>query len=225
MDTTISTIKTIKARHCVRAFLDKPVAPDLINTMLEAARFAPSGVNTQPWKVAVVTGQTQQAITDAILAHRQQSQTSNPDYHYYPDNWFEPYTSRRKACGLALYGALHISKEDIEKRLVAWNNNYRFFGAPVALFFFVEAKLEKGSWLDMGMFIQNTMLAALDLGLATCPQAALAEYPDVIREHLKISADYQLICGMAVGYADLTAPINQYRTEREPVEHFTSWYD
>lgn len=220
----MDAIEVIKSRHCVRAFLDKPVPPELINQILEAARFAPSGVNTQPWKVAVVTGKSKQAISDAILALRAADQKPNPDYQYYPTEWIEPYSARRKACGLALYGALQIRKDEMEKRLEAWNNNYHFFGAPMGLFFFIEARMEKGSWLDMGMFIQNVMLAAIDVGLATCPQAAMAEYPRVVREHLNISANYHLICGMAVGYGDNNAVINQYHTEREPVESFTSWY-
>jgi len=221
----VDILTAIQSRQSIRSFLDKPVALHTVSAILAAARFAPSGVNTQPWRVVVATGQTKQAVSEAILAARAARQEPNPDYHYYPNEWHEPYTSRRKGCGLALYNALGIRKEDTEKRLVAWNNNYHFFGAPVGLSFFVESRLEKGSWLDMGMFIENVMLAALGYNLATCPQAAMAEYPDIVREKTHMSRDYALICGMALGYPDLAAPINQYRTEREVVENFTVWLE
>ncbi|HRE30524.1 MAG TPA: nitroreductase, partial [Candidatus Berkiella sp.] len=114
-------------------------------------------------------------------------------------------------------------KDDIEKRKEQWYRNYAFFDAPIALVFYLDAKLCKGSWMDMGMFLQNVMLAARGFGLETCPQAALAEYPDIIRRHLNINEHYHIVCGMALGFADWSHPINQYRTAREEVGHFTTW--
>lgn len=215
----------MKERRSVRAFLNTPVPPELIEAILEAARFAPSGVNTQPWQVAVVGMKHRQKITADILQAKNAGTPENPDYQYYPTEWHEPFKARRKACGLALYGALHISKDDVEKRQQQWYRNYAFFEAPAALIFYLDAKLCKGSWMDMGMFLQNVMLAARHFGLETCPQAALAEYPDIIRTHLDISSDFHIVCGMALGYADWSAPINQYRTDREGVNDFTTWHD
>lgn len=217
--------QAIQERRSVRAFLNKPVPTSLVESILEVARFAPSGVNTQPWQVAVVGSQHRQKITADILLAKEQGVPENPDYAYYPDTWFDPFKERRKACGLALYGALGIAKDDVTKRKVQWYRNYAFFDAPVALIFYLNAKLCKGSWMDMGMFLQNVMLAARGFGLETCPQAALAEYPDVIRKHLIISADYHIVCGMALGYADWSQPVNQYRTAREDVAQFTQWFD
>lgn len=216
-------LQIIKGRQSIRAFLKKPVEQSVVQNILETARFAPSGANTQPWEVVVITEEYIQQIGKEIVAAREAGIQENPDYHYYPTEWYEPYKSRRKACGMVLYTSLNISIQDIEKRKIQWYQNYYFFGAPVGLLFFLDAKLEKGSWLDMGMFIQNIMLAAKTLGLETCPQAALAEYPDIVRKIVKIPKEKTLLCGMALGYADYSHPINQYHTTREPVKSFTQF--
>lgn len=217
-------IKAIQNRQSIRAYTEKAVPRALIEKILLAARFAPSGVNTQPWRVAVVTGDIKASISNAFIEAREQEKPPNPDYNYYPSDWFEPYQNRRKACGLALYSAVGIEKGDTEKRKVQWYKNYTFFGAPVGLFFFLDQRMEKGSWLDMGMFIQNVMLAARDLGLETCPQAAMAEYPDIVRAQLQLDTQWAVVCGMALGYADMSHPINQYRTKREPLDTFCQWF-
>jgi len=215
----------IKQRQSTRAFLDKPVKRETVNAILDTARWAPSGVNMQPWRVAVVSGQSKQRLAEAIIAARESETPENPDYRYYPQEWFEPYKGRRKETGLALYGALGIGREDKEQRIAAWYNNYRFFGAPVGLLVFLDRRLAKGSWIDIGIFIQNIMLAAEAEGLATCPQASLAEYPDIVRDTLGIDNDWALACGIALGYPDKSAAVNGYRTPREPVEAFTSWHE
>lgn len=218
-------LDAMRGRHSTRAFLDRPVPRSTIESILDAARFAPSGVNAQPWQVAVVTGATKESISDALLAARQNQEPERPDYQYYPREWVEPYKGRRKASGLQLYAALKIGKDDPDARLKAWNNNYRFFGAPVGLLFFLDRMLSQGSWIDMGMFIENVMLAARAHDLETCPQAALAEYPDIVRGILDVPDSRALVCGMALGYADTAHPVNGYRTAREPVSAFTRWYD
>jgi len=217
----MDVLNAIKDRQSTRAFLNKAVDQHSIETILNTARFAPSGVNTQPWNVVVVTGEFIQKIGDSIIQAREAGTPENPDYHYYPTEWIEPYKSRRKACGLALYSAVNIAIDEKEKRKAQWYRNYHFFGAPIGLLFFLECSLEKGSWVDMGMFIQNVMLAARGLGLETCPQASLAEYPDLVRKIVDVPKEKALLCGMALGYADTQQPINQYRTTREPVESFT----
>jgi nitroreductase len=221
----VDVLEAMHNRQSTRAFLGQPVARATIEAILEAARWAPSGVNTQPWQVAVVTGVTKQRLSEALLAARVRGEPERPDYDYYPRQWDEPYKSRRRASGLALYQALQIQKDDSDARLKAWNNNYRFFGAPAGMLFFVDRALSQGSWVDMGMFIQNVMLAARGFGLATCPQASLAEYPDIVRGMLDVPDSRALICGLALGYADTTAPVNRYRTAREPVSAFAMWHD
>lgn len=217
--------KAMKQRKSTRAFLQTPVKTEEIYSILEAARWAPSGVNMQPWRVAVVRGQSKERLAEAIIRARSEGRSPNPDYHYYPQEWFDPYKQRRRETGLALYGALEIGREDREKQLEAWNNNYRFFGAPVGLLVFLDRRLGQGSWIDIGMFVQNILLAAEEQGLASCPQASLADHPDIVRQQLGIEERWALACGIALGHADPAAAVNAYRTPREPVEAFTSWHE
>jgi nitroreductase len=221
----MDTLQAITTRYCTRAFLDTPVSETQIRDILEAARWAPSGVNTQPWQVAVVQGEAKDRLSRRLLEMRDTQREPNPDYAYYPDSWVEPYRMRRILCGKALYSALGIAREDKQRQRLAWEKNYRFFGAPVGLLFFLDKKLNQGSWLDMGMFLQNVMLAAKAVGLDTCPQASLAEYPDLVRELFALPAELAVVCGMSLGYADTTQPVNQYRLAREPVDGFTRWYE
>lgn len=221
----MEVIDAITSRWSCRAYLDQAVGREHIQNILAAARWAPSGTNTQPWQVAVVSGTTKQRISDALIQAREDGLPENPDYDYYPDEWREPYKSRRKQTGRALYGALGIGKDDPDARKQAWYNNYRFFGAPVGLFCFIDRDMGHGSWLDSGMFLQSIMLAANGLGLATCPQFSLAEYPDIVRDILGISAHRLLLASIALGYADARHPVNQYRLTREAVDDFTLWYD
>ena len=217
--------EAIRNRKSTRAFLPKPVDKKLIKDILECARWAPSGVNSQPWQVAVVFEETKNKLANALAKCRANGESSRQDYDYYPTKIEEPYLSRKKVCGKALYTALNIQKNDIKKRKEQWMKNYYSFDAPVVLYFFIDEILETGSWVDCGMFIQNVMLAARGFGLETCAQAALAEYPDVVRNILKINDTKKLICGMALGHANYQDTSYQYRTERESVETFTSWFN
>jgi nitroreductase len=218
-------LEIIRDRRSVRAFLPKPVSREIINKILETARWAPSGVNTQPWKVFCVGKFARKKISQAIIAAKNSGTKENPDYQYYPNEWVSPYKERRKSCGLAMYGALNITKEDLKRRQEQWFKNYYFFDAPFAMIFYMDKHLCKGSWMDMGMFIQNVMLAARCHGIETCPQAALAEHPDIIRNELSISNEHSIVCGMALGYPDWSHPINNYRTEREELDSFSTWID
>ena len=218
-------LSVIKGRKSTRAFLDNPVDNKIIETILDTARWAPSGTNTQPWNVCVVEGETKTQLSNKILAARENKQHENPDYLYYPKVWRDPYKKRRKETGLTMYQALGIGMKDTEKRLTAWNRNYRFFDAPVGLIIMIEDDLEQGSWLDMGMFIQNILLSARAFDLATCPQAAMAEFPDIVRQSLSLPDNMQIVCGIALGYPDKDHPVNQFQLTREPVESFTHWYN
>lgn len=212
-------------RKSVRAFLKKAVEIEKINAILDAARHAPSGVNTQPWKVAVVMGETKQNLQTKIEGLFRGGDKGKADYSYYPAQWVEPYKARRIQCGLQMYTTLEIKREDKEKQLNQWARNYRSFDAPVMLLFFMDNHLETGSYMDYGMFLQSIMLAAVEQGLATCPQASLADYPEIIKSTLDYPQDDILLCGMALGYDDVQAPVNSYRTPREAVESFTRYFE
>lgn len=215
----------ITQRRATRAFLNKPVDRNSIQSVLKLASHSPSGVNSQPWHVCVVQGSTKTKLSEQILAAREEDIKPNPDYQYYPLNWTEPYKTRRTKTGLAMYQALNIGLKDYDKRNEAWNRNYTFFGAPVGLIITIDKSLEKGSWLDLGMFIQNILLAAKAFDLDTCPQASIAEYPDIIRSALNLPDMSSIVCGIALGYADKSSPVNNFELSREPVENFTQWYE
>ncbi len=212
-------------RKSVRAFLDKPVSREKIVNILRAARHAPSGTNAQPWQVAVVTGEKKAELTAAMEAAFRKDGIGSMDYAYYPLEWIEPYNKRRVTCGAQLYSALNIQRRDRERRKEQWVANYRAFDAPAILFYFLDSVMKQGSFLDYGMFIQSVMLAALEEGLATCAQAALGQYPELIKDALGYSRDTILLCGMAIGYEDKNAPVNNYRTPREEVETFTKFFE
>ncbi|MGD8567182.1 MAG: nitroreductase [Gammaproteobacteria bacterium] len=217
--------QALLTRKSTRAFLDKKVSRDTVQSILDAARHAPSGANTQPWQVAVVMDDTKQQLQQRIEQQYRSGIKSHMDYEYYPTEWKQPYKDRRFATGMQLYQALGINKEDKQRRADQWAANYRAFDAPVMLFFFMDAGLQTGSFMDYGMFIQSVMLAAVDEGLASCPQASLGEYPDIVKDALGYSNDSILLCGMSLGYEDTDAPVNGYRTPRDDVASFTRFFD
>jgi len=220
----MNVIEALKQRKSVRAFLDKAVEKEKITTVLTAAGHAPSGVNTQPWQVAVVMGETKQKLQKQIESSFREGDKGKADYRYYPDQWIEPYKSRRIACGLQMYSTLKVEREDKQGQLNLWAANYRAFDAPVMLLFFMDACMQTGSFIDYGIFLQSIMLAAEEQGLATCPQASLADYPVMIKKTLNYPQDSILVCGMSLGYEDKSALINSYRTQREEISVFTRYY-
>jgi nitroreductase len=221
----MNVIDALQQRKSTRAFLLKPVDKEKIIAILQAARHAPSGTNAQPWQVAVVSGKKKTELAKTMESAFRENGQGAMDYHYYPLEWHEPFKKRRVTCGAQLYAALDIERHDKERRLEQWVANYRAFDAPVVLFFFLDPTMQKGSFLDFGMFIQSLMLAAVEKGLATCAQASLGQYPELVKDFLGYSRDKILLCGMALGYEDKEAPVNKYRTEREEVEVFTRFFE
>jgi nitroreductase len=213
-------------RRSVRAYSDKAVSAEVLREIVELGRHAPSGSNIQPWRVHVLTGATLKRVGSAIQnAFLSEEPGHRRDYDYYTDPVFEPYLSRRRACGWGLYGTLGIGKGDHEKSKAYRASNYTFFGAPAGLVFTIDRKLEKGSWLDYGMFLQTLMLAARARGLHTCAEASIASYPDVVRRELGIGHDWVVICGMAMGYADADAVINTFQPERIALSEYATFLD
>ena len=220
----MNTIETIKQRKSVRAFLKQDVEIEKIETILKTARYTPSGVNMQPWQVAVVSGDKKKSIEMKMIEAFRNGEAEHMQYHYYPQKWEDPYKTRRKETGLLMYSTLNIKKEDKKKQFNQWLKNYSAFDAPVVLYFFIDDFLEKGSYLDYGMFLQSVMLVAFELGLGTCTQAALAQYPDIVKKELQIPENKILLCGMALGYEDTNDIINSYRTPRIALEDFVTFH-
>lgn len=211
-------------RRSVRAFLPRPVDDETIRDILRVAARAPSGTNMQPWKVYVVSGERKEALSDAILASGVRPEKIEWDeYKYYPDKFFEPYLARRRAVGYALYSLLGIGRREVERMRAQHDRNFTFFDAPVGLIFTIDRRLNKGSWVDLGMFLQSVMIAARGRDLHTCPQAAFAPYHRQIRPILGIPDEEIVVCGMALGHEDVSKPENALRSERAPLEEFVSF--
>ena len=213
--------QAITGRYSCRAFLPRPVPEEVLREILAVASHAPSGTNTQPWKVWVLTGETRKRVSERMVAafdDPEELATHVDPYAYYPKKWVSPYLERRRKVGLDLYRLLGIQKGDAQRMHDQHARNYRFFGAPVGLVFTLDTILEQGSWLDYGMFLQSLMVAARARGLDTCPQAALVQFHRIFREELGIPENEMMICGMSLGYADPEAPENGLRTERAPLE-------
>ena len=216
---------TLMERKSTRAFLDKEVPMDTINEIIEQSKTAPSGVNTQPWQVAVIQGESKNNLCNKFEKAFRGGVKGSMDYKYYPVEWLVEYKQRRKVCGLMLYSTLNISREDKDRQLDQWALNYQAFNAPVILLFFIDRSMEKGSFMDYGMFIQSIMLSAVEKGLATCPQAALGEYPDIVRQEFPEYKDKMVLCGLALGYEDKGQIVNSYRTPRKDLSRFVRYYN
>jgi len=221
----------IGSRFSCRAFLrDKDVARETIEEILEVARRAASGTNTQPWNVYVLQGEARDSLVDKVCAahdaiYKDPSlvEQYREEYDYYPEKWVSPYIDRRRENGWSLYGLLGIAKGEKDKMHAQHQRNYRFFDAPVGFMFTMERVMGRGSLMDYGMFLQNIMLAARARGLHTCPQAAWNSFARIILPHVGARDTEMLVCGMSLGYADLDAPVNGFHTPREPVSGFTRW--
>ena len=219
----------IRSRRSIRAFTSQAVDNELLKNILETASYAPSGTNTQPWKVYVVTGETKDKICNAVIEVIENTR-KNPElaeqyqetFRYYPTEWVSPYIDRRRQNGWALYGLLGIQKGDKDKMHAQHLRNYRFFDAPVGLFFTLNKVLGDGAKLDTAMFMQNIMLSAKSHGLDTCAQAAWNKYHRIVLPLLGAD-DEILISAMALGYADQDNVVNTLMPPRAGIDEFTVW--
>ncbi|HEY0847912.1 MAG TPA: nitroreductase [Noviherbaspirillum sp.] len=216
----------ITSRRSIRAFLPTPVAREDIEAILEVASRAPSGTNTQPWKVQVLTGAARERLSAAIMrAHNDPeiSRQHSEEYNYYPREWVPPYIDRRRKVGWDLYALLGLTRENKAGMHAQHGRNYAFFDAPVGMIFTIDRVMETGSWLDYGMFLQNIMIAARARGLDTCPQAAFTQYHRIIAEELQLPSNEMVVCGMSLGFADTSRIENTLVTERVPVSDFAKF--
>ena len=218
----------ITSRRSIRAFLPTPVPRATVEALLQVAARAPSGTNSQPWRVYVLTGGARDSLSAKMCAAYDdpvERARHVEEYAYYPTEWVSPYIDRRRKVGWDLYGLLGIAKSDKAGMHAQHRRNYEFFGAPVGLMFTMDRVMRQGSWLDFGMFLQNIMVAARGRGLDTCPQAAFTQFHRIITEHVGAAPEEQLVCGMSLGHADPAAVENTLVTEREPVERFTRFLE
>jgi nitroreductase len=217
--------EAITGRHSVRAFRPDPVRREVLERILMSAGRAPSGTNTQPWKVWVLEGEAKRAICRDLAARYDRGAVGEREFHYYPQAWREPYLARRRACGWGLYGVLGIGRGDKDKMHAQHRRNFLFFDAPVGLIFSIDRDLQLGSWLDYGMFLQSIMIGARQFGLESCPQAAFLIFHDVLQRRLRIPASQMVVCGMSLGYPDASAKVNAFTPERMALGDYVTFID
>jgi nitroreductase len=222
----------IISRMSTRAFTQQSVPREQLTDILRVASRAPSGTNTQPWKVYVLQGAPRDALVakvcaahDEIRAKPEVAGEYKEAYDYYPQNWASPYLDRRRENGWSLYGLLGIGRGDKDKMHAQHQRNFRFFDAPIGLMFTIDKVLGRGSLMDYGMFLQNIMVAARGRGLHSCPQAAWNGFAKIILPHIGAGPDEMLVCGMSLGYAEPADKINGFHTPRVPPEEFTTWLE
>ena len=218
----------ITSRRSIRAFLPTPVAREDIEAILDVAARAPSGTNTQPWKVYVLTGAAKERLSSEILrAHNDPTpgREHTEEYAYYPREWVSPYIDRRRKVGWDLYSLLGLTRDNKAGMHAQHGRNYRFFDAPVGMVFTIDRIMEQGSWLDYGMFLQNIMVAARGRGLDTCPQAAFTPFRRIIAKELGLPDNEMVVCGMSLGFADMGRIENSLVTERVPVNEFARFIE
>jgi nitroreductase len=209
--------QAIADRRSVRAFLDKPVDTLLITDIVERAARAATGGNLQPWHIDIVHGESMaklKAIMVETLGKGPGSEQA--EYDIYPKVLPKLYKDRRYAVGEELYARLSIPREDKMGRMMWFARNFQFFGAPVALFCTVDRNMGPPQWSDLGMYLQNVMLLAVEVGLATCAQECWAVYPETIRTFLGTPEERMLFTGMSIGYEDSSDAANAVRTSRAP---------
>lgn len=215
----LTVTEALRQRTSVREFLPTPVSRDEVHAILDAARWAPSGGNLQPWKVIAVAGAERQAVIDLAARVLAENPAGEGDeFPIYPPKLWEPYRTRRYQLGEAMYALLGIGREDKAGRLARFARNYEFFGAPVGLFFAIDRGMGHGQWAHLGMFMQSVALAALDRGLGTCMQEAWGVVRRSLAAHFELPDDQVIYCGMALGHPDPEKPVNRLRSERATVE-------
>jgi nitroreductase len=193
--------EVIAGRLSCREFSGRPVSRSTIEQILRVARFAPSGANIQPWHVYVLAGAAKTDVSAALLhAHEREPNDHASEYQYYASEFPEPYLGRRQEFGRLFYSSIGIAQSDAAARGRQTAKNYAFFGASVGLIVTIDRRLATGSWLDLGMFIQNVMLAAVGRGLQSCPQETFAKYHRILRPLLSIPAEQMVVCGISMGH-------------------------
>ena len=215
MTGTITVSDAVRQRYSVRQFRPDPVPESTVREILELAGLAPSGGNLQPWRVFGLAGESMARLKQAVA----QSEGEEREHLGYPPNLWDPYRTRRYQNGEELYATIGLSREERPRRLEQRAKNGNLFDAPVGLFFFLERRMGRLQWADLGMMMQNIMLLAVERGLHTCAQAYWANYARTVAAAVgALEEDLMLVCGMALGRADEDATINRYHAGREPLD-------
>ncbi|QDM40253.1 nitroreductase [Altererythrobacter sp. TH136] len=216
--------EAVESRRSIRAFLDEPVDRALLERVLEKAQRSPSGGNTQPWHGVVLAGEPLSRLITRVAEELPKGRAAHaPEYHVYPPELDGAYETRRRGVGEDMYGALAITREDKAARLEWFARNFQAFGAPVLMLVHTPKYMGPPQWSDIGMWLQTVMLLLREEGLDSCPQEAWAVYSPQIREVVAVPQDHTFFCGVAIGYRDPGAPVNQFSVARAPLDEAVRW--
>ena len=215
----------IEKRFSVRAFTDKVPSIELIKEILKTAGSAPSGGNIQPWKVYVLNENAKKSLSEKTLYNFDNGVQEEIEYEIYPKPLADEYKKRRYECGADMYNALSIKEDDLDSRFKQIRENYKFFGAPIGMIVTIDRSFGKNGWGHVGMFLENLWLSAIHHGLGICLQESWSIYPKTVKEFTKHPDNEIVWCGVAIGFADSSHPINQYRTKREKLSSFVKFID
>jgi nitroreductase len=220
----MDVFEAVASRYSCRAFLPTPVPEKIVRDILERAGRAASGGNLQPWRVHALAGKKLEALRAIIRSRLDElPRFEGAEYDIYPRDLKEPYESRRHRSGVMLYQSVGVTREDRAGRYRQYARNFLFYDAPVGMFFSIDRSMGPPQWSDLGGYIQTVMLLARDYGLHSCAQEAWTHLHKTLPPFLGLPPEYMLFCGMALGHADPDAPINNWRSPREPLEAFASF--
>ena len=219
----MNIIDAIKGRQSIRSFKKKEISRKIIEKILDVSRFAPSGGNTQPWKIYVLNRNIMKKLESSVINNLDNGVTEPPNFNIYPQPMSDHLKNRVKECGRLMYDALKIGKEDVEGRLSQLKQNFSFFGAPVGMLVTVEKEVDLNGWGHVGHFIQNICLSSMEYGLGTCLQESWSMYPETVKQIVNFSESEILWCGIALGYPNEEHDINSYRTPREELKDFAKF--
>ncbi|MCY4185861.1 MAG: nitroreductase [Rhodobacteraceae bacterium] len=213
----------VLARRSIRGYLPDPVPRPILENILQIARSAPSGANLQPGRFTVLTSDALKNLTVSLIGAIRNDRPDVSEYSYFPNPLSQHLLARKRATGFGLYDALNIAKRDIKARKKQFEHNYRFFGAPVGIVVSIDKRMGKGCFMDLGMAIQNLLIGIETEGLSSCGIGALANYGDLVHEHLNLPDEEIVVCGIAVGYADPENPVNKFKTPRIDLDEYSDF--
>ena len=212
--------EAVESRQSIREYLKKPVDSSLIKEILEKSSRAANGGNLQPWQIFVIN---KESMADFLKHQSAWAKPETPAYDIYPPKLKEPYRTSRYELGEQMYSLLGIDREDKEGRFMQVLKNFEFFGAPAAIFCFVDKQMGPPQWSDLGMFLQTFMLLAQEAGLDTCAQEAWSMKQESVSDFFKVDNETMVFCGMAIGHKDPEATINKLRSERRPIDEWATF--
>lgn len=216
-------LTTIQKRHCKRAFSAKSIKKSILKEVLKAATHAASSKNSQPWQVCVLSKKSTKRLSKKLCELFDKNIQEDADYTYMTTPMPDLFKQRARQCGYDLFKLKNIHIKDYEKRNQHTKENFKFFGAPCTMFFYLHKNAEAGNFLDMGLFLQNIMLGLLEYDLGSCPQYSVTQFSNTIKEFCNIDTERILVCGLSIGYPDDSQKINSFIPKREDISTFTNW--